>query len=91
MDFRGQFLASIYFRIIIVTFATIGFFVGWTVGNIGVALLIHTFGIFVSIVACVPSWPYYSRMGIKWQPVKRRHSNNLSVVERVMKVLHLRK
>jgi signal peptidase complex subunit 1 len=71
MDFTGQARAEKIFIILLWTAGVIGFIYGYITER-----FLHTFlfifGAFaVSALVCIPSWPFFNKNRLAFQPVKR--------------------
>ena len=66
MDFEGQILSERIYRIILVTFTIIAMIVSYMTQKLCHGVYILLFGLFLSLLICLPSWPMYNRHQLKW-------------------------
>ncbi len=71
MDYKGQQLAQLLFRVIMWAFAAVGFVVGYFVAeNFYVTFFIALLGALVAAAAVVPEWDYLNRNPIVFHSKK---------------------
>mmetsp|Transcript_9850 Transcript_9850/g.13001 ORF Transcript_9850/g.13001 Transcript_9850/m.13001 type:complete len:84 (-) Transcript_9850:285-536(-) len=66
MDHEGQKLAEILFYIIICLFGAIGWAIGYVRQDFGVVFQFWSVGVVISVILCVPDWPFFNSHPIKW-------------------------
>mmetsp|Transcript_7352 Transcript_7352/g.12185 ORF Transcript_7352/g.12185 Transcript_7352/m.12185 type:complete len:81 (-) Transcript_7352:175-417(-) len=66
MDYEGQKLSELLFHIFILTFGGVGWVVGYFAQNFTYVFYAWAFGTAISVVLCVPDWPFYNRHPVKW-------------------------
>ena len=66
MDFEGQILSERLYRIILVTFTIIAMIVSYMTQKLCHGVYILCFGLLLSLLICLPSWPMYNRHQLKW-------------------------
>ena len=66
MDFEGQILAAKLYRIILVAFTIIAMIVSYITQKLCHGVYILCFGLVVTLILCLPSWPMYNRHQLKW-------------------------
>ena len=66
MDFEGQLLAEKLYRIILVIFTIIAIIVSYITQRLCHGVYILCFGLVLSLLLCLPSWPMYNRHQLKW-------------------------
>ncbi|GAX26598.1 signal peptidase complex subunit 1 [Fistulifera solaris] len=79
MDYEGQKLAELIFYIIILTFGCIGWVIGYFQEDFTVVFQAWLAGVVLSVILCVPDWPFYNRHPIKWLesvPDRRQHAKS---------------
>ncbi|CAF3443285.1 unnamed protein product [Rotaria socialis] len=67
VDFDGQKLAERLFQLIIILFASIGFFGAYVLQQFSIAVYSVLFGAFISVLFILPPWPIYRKNPIEWQ------------------------
>lgn len=70
IDFEGQRKAEIYYKIILTTCLIIAICVSYTTQHLCHGVYIMIGGLILSILVCVPAWPFYKRNLLKWLPYK---------------------
>lgn len=68
MDFQGQKLAEQLLFYILIIFATISFVVGYAMKDFSLMTKINGVGLFVTVVAVLPDWPWYNKHPLRWLP-----------------------
>ncbi|GAX23251.1 signal peptidase complex subunit 1 [Fistulifera solaris] len=79
MDYEGQKLAELIFYIIILTFGCVGWVIGYFQEDFTVVFQAWLAGVVLSVILCVPDWPFYNRHPIKWLesvPDRRQHAKS---------------
>ena len=66
MDFEGQILSERIYRIILVSFTIIAMIVSYMTQKLCHGVYILCFGLLLSLLICLPSWPMYNRHQLKW-------------------------
>mmetsp|Transcript_11702 Transcript_11702/g.22431 ORF Transcript_11702/g.22431 Transcript_11702/m.22431 type:complete len:82 (+) Transcript_11702:119-364(+) len=66
MDFEGQKLAEIIFHILIISFGAVGWVIGYFQQDFTVVFQAWLVGLVLSVIICVPDWPFYNRHPVKW-------------------------
>ena len=66
MDFEGQILSERLYRIILVAFTIIAMIVSYMTQKLCHGVYILCFGLLLSLLICLPSWPMYNRHQLKW-------------------------
>jgi len=66
MDYQGQRLAELMFYWIILSFGGVGWIIGYFQQDFMIVFKFWLVGVVISVVLCVPDWPYFNRHPIKW-------------------------
>eukprot|EP00549_Striatella_unipunctata_P026344 CAMPEP_0118673346 /NCGR_PEP_ID=MMETSP0800-20121206/266_1 /TAXON_ID=210618 ORGANISM="Striatella unipunctata, Strain CCMP2910" /NCGR_SAMPLE_ID=MMETSP0800 /ASSEMBLY_ACC=CAM_ASM_000638 /LENGTH=92 /DNA_ID=CAMNT_0006568389 /DNA_START=63 /DNA_END=341 /DNA_ORIENTATION=- len=66
MDYQGQRLAELIFHWIICSFGAVGWVYGYIQQDFTFCFYAWLAGVVISVVLCVPDWPFYNRHPIKW-------------------------
>ncbi|CAJ1969326.1 unnamed protein product [Cylindrotheca closterium] len=66
MDYQGQRLAELIFYWIILSFGAVGWVIGFFRQDFMVVFQFWLVGVAISVVLCVPDWPFYNRHPVKW-------------------------
>eukprot|EP00934_Nitzschia_sp_Nitz4_P007623 Nitzschia sp. Nitz4//scaffold112_size70979//25676//26000//NITZ4_005899-RA/size70979-augustus-gene-0.82-mRNA-1//1//CDS//3329533256//7613//frame0 len=66
MDFKGQQLAELIFYWVILAFGAIGWVIGFVQQDFAIVFKCWLAGVGLSVVLCVPDWPFYNRNPVKW-------------------------
>ena len=66
MDFEGQVLAEKIYRCILIIFTIIAMIVSYMTQHLCHGVYILTSGFILCLLVCLPSWPMYNRMNLKW-------------------------
>jgi signal peptidase complex subunit 1 len=66
MDYEGQKLAEILFYWIILSFGAVGWVIGYIQQDFVVVFYAWLVGVTLSVIICVPDWPFYNRHPVKW-------------------------
>mmetsp|Transcript_18980 Transcript_18980/g.39286 ORF Transcript_18980/g.39286 Transcript_18980/m.39286 type:complete len:83 (-) Transcript_18980:307-555(-) len=66
MDYEGQKLAELLFYIIICLFGAVGWVMGYLQQDFTIVFQAWLAGVVISVVLCVPDWPFFNRNPIKW-------------------------
>ena len=66
MDFEGQILAEKLYRIILVVFTIIAMIVSYSTQKLCHGVYILSFGLLLTLLLCLPSWPMYNKHQLKW-------------------------
>mmetsp|Transcript_18285 Transcript_18285/g.26258 ORF Transcript_18285/g.26258 Transcript_18285/m.26258 type:complete len:82 (+) Transcript_18285:52-297(+) len=75
MDFEGQKLVEILLQVIITFFGAVGWILGYIKQDFFICFYAWLVGVVLSIIICVPDWPFFNRNPIKWTdsvPEKRK-------------------
>ncbi|MES1922142.1 Signal peptidase complex subunit 1 [Bonamia ostreae] len=67
MDLRVQKKMMWFYKFCISIFGFIGFVVGYVRQEMVMFLYITTAGYLLSVVVCVPNWPFYRKNDLIWQ------------------------
>lgn len=70
MDFKGQQLAEMLFKLIMWAFAVVGFAVGFWVGSFYITFFISLLGAIVAAFVVVPEWGFLNKNPIKFEKRK---------------------
>eukprot|EP00455_Lapot_gusevi_P034880 TRINITY_DN385_c0_g1_i1.p2 TRINITY_DN385_c0_g1~~TRINITY_DN385_c0_g1_i1.p2 ORF type:complete len:103 (-),score=21.04 TRINITY_DN385_c0_g1_i1:27-335(-) len=68
MDYHGQYLSERWYTIIVALFGVVGFVIGFINQNLAHAAYSVILGFAVSVVVCVPSWPWFNKHPLEWRP-----------------------
>ncbi len=71
MDFVGQHKAQQIFTVILWSCGFIGFVYGFLTQRFWHTFLIIFAGAVVAAVICIPSWPFFNKNRLQFQPVKK--------------------
>lgn len=66
MDWQGQKLAELLMQVLLVGFAVVAFAVGYVQGSFKTMLVTYAYGVGITSLLTVPSWPFYNRHTLKW-------------------------
>mmetsp|Transcript_8774 Transcript_8774/g.12835 ORF Transcript_8774/g.12835 Transcript_8774/m.12835 type:complete len:80 (-) Transcript_8774:237-476(-) len=66
MDYEGQKLSEIIFYIVICTCGGIGWIYGYFQQDFTFCFYAWAVGVAISVILCVPDWPFYNRHPVKW-------------------------
>lgn len=66
MDYKGQQLSELIFQIIIVLFGSVGWIYGYMEQDFMIVFQCWVVGVLISVLLCVPDWPFYNRHPVKW-------------------------
>mmetsp|Transcript_3730 Transcript_3730/g.9872 ORF Transcript_3730/g.9872 Transcript_3730/m.9872 type:complete len:80 (+) Transcript_3730:211-450(+) len=66
MDYEGQKLAELLFYWIIIGFGGVGWVIGHFQQDFMIVFKFWLVGVAISLVLCVPDWPFYNRHPVKW-------------------------
>ncbi|CAB9501031.1 Microsomal signal peptidase 12 kDa subunit (SPC12) [Seminavis robusta] len=66
MDYKGQQLAELLFYWIIIAFGAVGWVIGYMHQDFFIVFKFWLVGVSISVVLCVPDWPFYNRNPIEW-------------------------
>mmetsp|Transcript_37520 Transcript_37520/g.81753 ORF Transcript_37520/g.81753 Transcript_37520/m.81753 type:complete len:80 (+) Transcript_37520:292-531(+) len=66
MDYEGQKLSELLFHWIILSFGAVGWIVGYFHQDFSYVFYAWSVGTLISIVLCVPDWPFYNKHPVKW-------------------------
>ncbi|KAG9285886.1 hypothetical protein G9A89_013311 [Geosiphon pyriformis] len=78
IDFEGQKLAEYVYQITVVTFAAIGFGVGFYLQSLEITLQIYAIGVVLSALLVLPPWPFYNSHPVQWLAEKPIEENTRS-------------
>ncbi|GMH84121.1 hypothetical protein TL16_g09823, partial [Triparma laevis f. inornata] len=66
MDFKGMALSELLFYYICIVSGAIGWIYGFVHQSFLQTFYIWACGLGVSVVLCVPDWPFFNRNPVKW-------------------------
>lgn len=66
MDYEGQKLCENLFYYIILLFGGVGWIYGYIHQDFVYVFYAWSVGMVISVVLCVPDWPFYNRHPVKW-------------------------
>mmetsp|Transcript_1100 Transcript_1100/g.2460 ORF Transcript_1100/g.2460 Transcript_1100/m.2460 type:complete len:90 (-) Transcript_1100:1164-1433(-) len=66
MDYEGQRLSELLFYWLIIGFGGVGWVIGYFRQEFFIVFKFWLVGVVLSVVLCVPDWPFYNRNPIKW-------------------------
>lgn len=66
MDYEGQRLAELLFQWIICSFGAVGWVIGYMHQNFYHTFYVWLVGVIISVIICVPDWPFFNRHPVKW-------------------------
>mmetsp|Transcript_3223 Transcript_3223/g.4698 ORF Transcript_3223/g.4698 Transcript_3223/m.4698 type:complete len:91 (+) Transcript_3223:118-390(+) len=66
MDYKGQQLSEQLYYYIVIIFGVIAWFVGYVQQSFLLTVYGWSAGVAISVLLCVPDWPWYRRNPIKW-------------------------
>lgn len=66
MDYEGQRLSELFFYWIILAFGGVGWIIGYFRQDFTIVFQCWLVGVVISVVLCVPDWPFYNRHPVKW-------------------------
>mmetsp|Transcript_10656 Transcript_10656/g.19294 ORF Transcript_10656/g.19294 Transcript_10656/m.19294 type:complete len:84 (+) Transcript_10656:1-252(+) len=66
MDFKGMALSETLFYYIIIISGAVGWIIGFLHQNFLETFYVWSLGLGISIVLCVPDWPFFNRNPVKW-------------------------
>mmetsp|Transcript_30007 Transcript_30007/g.87387 ORF Transcript_30007/g.87387 Transcript_30007/m.87387 type:complete len:108 (-) Transcript_30007:288-611(-) len=66
MDYDGQRLAELLYYWIIIVFGAIGWIWGYLKGDFMLTFYAWAVGVGISVVLCVPDWPWFNRHPVRW-------------------------
>eukprot|EP00026_Physarum_polycephalum_P021378 Phypoly_transcript_24590.p1 GENE.Phypoly_transcript_24590~~Phypoly_transcript_24590.p1 ORF type:complete len:104 (+),score=14.90 Phypoly_transcript_24590:201-512(+) len=67
MDFDGQKQAELFFQIVIALFGLVGWVIGFILQDFKYTLFSVGLGTLLALASCLPDWPTFNRMELKWQ------------------------
>mmetsp|Transcript_63588 Transcript_63588/g.143444 ORF Transcript_63588/g.143444 Transcript_63588/m.143444 type:complete len:96 (+) Transcript_63588:119-406(+) len=76
MDYQGQKLAELAYYWIIIIFGGIGWLWGFYEKNFMYTFNAWAVGVVISVVLCVPDWPWFNRNPVVWWNGQTRKSSS---------------
>eukprot|EP01111_Echinosteliopsis_oligospora_P017320 TRINITY_DN745_c0_g1_i1.p1 TRINITY_DN745_c0_g1~~TRINITY_DN745_c0_g1_i1.p1 ORF type:complete len:109 (-),score=48.93 TRINITY_DN745_c0_g1_i1:59-385(-) len=78
MDLLGQKRAEQLYQLILILFGVIGWVFGYIKQDFMMTVYTIGAGLFVALLVCVPNWPFYNKMNLKWQTPRPSSSSSSS-------------
>lgn len=72
MDYEGQKLAEKIYKIILAVALVFSIIVSYSTQKLKHGVYILVIGLALSLLLCLPSWPFYNRHHPKWVPYKKQ-------------------
>mmetsp|Transcript_17642 Transcript_17642/g.17078 ORF Transcript_17642/g.17078 Transcript_17642/m.17078 type:complete len:84 (+) Transcript_17642:124-375(+) len=66
MDYEGQKLSENLFCYIIIAFGAVGWVIGYFHQDFTYVFYLWSVGMVISVVLCVPDWPFFNRHPVQW-------------------------
>ncbi|GAB4829345.1 hypothetical protein Ancab_019015 [Ancistrocladus abbreviatus] len=66
MDWQGQKVAEQLMQIMLVAFAAVAFFTGYTFGSFQLMILVYAGGVVLTALIIIPNWPFFNRHPLNW-------------------------
>lgn len=73
IDFEGQRLSDKLYKVIIRIFLVLAIIISYTTQRLSNGTITLLVGTLLAILICVPSWPYFNRNHLKFQPHKQEN------------------
>mmetsp|Transcript_80940 Transcript_80940/g.161367 ORF Transcript_80940/g.161367 Transcript_80940/m.161367 type:complete len:89 (-) Transcript_80940:244-510(-) len=87
MDYQGQRLSELLYYWIIIVFGAVGWVWGFFEKDFMCTFRAWAVGVAISVVLCVPDWPWFRKSPVKWWDGKTKKPVKDSLKKKTVKAI----